>query len=435
MNDLLVLDGEGVGIEPAAVDQLARLARTPGCVRAVGLPDLHPGPGVPIGAAVALDRVVPALVGSDAGCGVRLTVLDRFKAQGDALERRVREATDAPPLPDVDAEAALDAIWRRGPRALSGVAGVPEELADLAAAEPEDEVLAVPVPEALRVAAGALGSIGGGNHFAELSEVDRVVDAAAGQSIGLGRGARSDFGLTPGTPGIAGGARSGPTAPAEDGRRHRRKSGGQDRHGAAVVLVHTGSRGLGALLADRWAALDGDPTAYLAELEGCVRFARANRLVLSWVLARAAGVGRADRVLGRVDLVHNTVVARDGAWVHRKGAAPAEAGALTVVLGSRGAVSWVLEGAGNPACLCCVAHGAGRRVTRGEAKARIRARHHRAELTRTATGTRVICDDPDLLYEEHPDCYKPIEAVIAALEAHGAGRRVASLRPLVTVKR
>lgn len=389
---LHVLDGDGVGIEPAAVDQLARLARTPGCSRAVGLPDLHPGPGVPIGAAVAMDRVVPGLVGSDAGCGVRLTVLERFKAGGDALERRVREATDEPPLGEVDPDEALDAVWRHGPAALAAVPGIPGELADLASAEGPDPVLDTAVPDAQRGAAGALGTIGGGNHFAELSEVDHVVDDAAGARIGL-------------------------------------------RRGAAVVLVHTGSRGLGALLADRWATLSGDPAAYLAELEGCVRFARANRLVLSWVLARAAGVGRADRVVGRLDLVHNTVVEREGRWVHRKGAAPAEAGALTVVLGSRGAVSWVLEGAGNPACLCCVAHGAGRRVTRGEAKARIRARHPRAGLTRTATGTRVVCDDADLLYEEHPDCYKPIEAVIAALEHHGAGRRVASLRPLVTVKR
>ena len=57
------------------------------------------------------------------------------------------------------------------------------------------------------------------------------------------------------------------------------------------------------------------------------------------------------------------------------------------------------------------------------------------ELTRTATGTRVVCDDPDLLYEEHPDCYKPIEAVVDVLEQRGAARRVAALRPLVTVKR
>jgi release factor H-coupled RctB family protein len=388
----IVLDGEGVVIEPAAVDQLVRLARLPGCVRAVGLPDLHPGPGLPIGAAVALDTVRPALVGSDAGCGVRLQVFDRFKTQGDALERRVREATDEPPLRDLDLDDALTRVWRDGPRGLAEVPGVPDELAALAAAEPFDAPLEVPVPDALRMAADTLGTIGGGNHFAELSEVERVVDGPAARRIGLTRG-------------------------------------------AAVVLVHSGSRGLGALLADRWVELSGDPAPYLAELEGCVRFARTNRLVLGWVLACAAGVGRADRVLGGLDLVHNTVVARDGAWVHRKGAAPAEADALTVVLGSRGAPSWLMCGAGNPSFLCCVAHGAGRRVTRGEAKARIRSRYRKAELTRTSTGTRVVCDDQDLLYEEHPDCYKPIEAVVDVLEARGAARRVAALRPLVTVKR
>jgi release factor H-coupled RctB family protein len=319
-------------------------------------------------------------------------VFERFKVAGDALERRVREATDQGPLPEVDSDQALEQIWRHGPRGLAAVAGVPDELAALAAAEPDDAPLQVAVPDPLRSASGTLGTIGGGNHFAELSEVAAVVDAAAARRIGL-------------------------------------------RRGAAVVLVHSGSRGLGAALAARWATLSGDPAPYLAELEGCVRFARANRLVLGWVLARAAGVGRADRVVGGLDLVHNTVVGGDGDWVHRKGAAPAEADQLTVVLGSRGAASWVMCGAGDEASLCCVAHGAGRRVTRGEAKARIRSRYQRAELTRTATGTRVVCDDPDLLYEEHPDCYKSIEAVVDVLEARGAARRVAALRPLVTVKR
>ena len=197
--------------------------------------------------------------------------------------------------------------------------------------EAADPILLAPLPDALRLGADTLGSIGGGNHFAELSEVERVTDGVAGDAIGL-------------------------------------------RRGRAVTLVHSGSRGVGGLLAARWAGAAADPTRYLGELEGTVRFARANRLVVAWALARAAGVGRASKAVGRLDLVHNTVVARGGAWVHRKGAAPAEAGQLTVVLGSRGAASWVLRGAGDERTLCCVAHGAGRRVSRGEAKARIRAR-------------------------------------------------------------
>ena len=58
-----------------------------------------------------------------------------------------------------------------------------------------------------------------------------------------------------------------------------------------------------------------------------------------------------------------------------------------------------------------------------EATAKVKARHSRASLQRTALGSRVICDDPDLLYEEHPDAYKAVEPVIDALERFGAARR------------
>jgi release factor H-coupled RctB family protein len=82
-----------------------------------------------------------------------------------------------------------------------------------------------------------------------------------------------------------------------------------------------------------------------------------------------------------------------------------------------------------------VAHGAGRRLKRSDAIARFKDRHRRAELTRTALGGRVVCDDPELLYAEHPDAYKDVDPVIDALEAAGAARRVATLSPVITVKR
>lgn len=387
----VVVTGDGVVIEPEAVDQLARIAGSAGCRCAVGLPDLHPGPGVPIGAAFALDHVRPELVGSDAGCGVRVVVHERFKASGDALERRIRAATDEPPLDGIDPHEALAAIWSSGPAGLVRVAGVPEELAELAAAEPALPPPGRPVPDEMWPCADALGSIGGGNHFAELSRVDQVLDPDAAERLAI-------------------------------------------RRGRAVVMVHSGSRGLGKMLADRWLGRD-DPGAYLAELEGCVRFARANRLVIGWRLSRAAGVGRADKVLGALDVVHNTVVAGARGWVHRKGAAPAGPGELTVVLGSRGAPSWVMLGTGAGDTLDSVAHGAGRKVTRADARGRLRSRYERASLGRTELGSRVICDDTDLLYQEHPECYKAIEPVIDALVARGAATRVASLVPTLTVKR
>lgn len=387
----VVVGGDGVLIEPEAVDQLARVAASPGCRCAVGLPDLHPGPGVPIGAAFEIDRVRPELVGSDAGCGVRLAIYERLKASGDALERRVREATDEAPLGEVDHEEALELVWERGPAGLASLAGVPEALAELAAREPELSPPGRPLPDEMRLCAQALGTIGGGNHFAELSLVGSVVDGAAASRLALQRG-------------------------------------------RAALVVHSGSRGLGRMLADRWVGRDPSE-GYLAELEGCVRFARANRLVIGWQLAAAAGVGRADKLLASLDVVHNTVVPSAHGFVHRKGAAPAGAGELTVVLGSRGAPSWVLQGTGAGGTLDSVAHGAGRKVTRGDAKGRLRSRYKRAELSRTEIGSRVICDDTDLLYEEHPECYKAIEPVVDALVSRAAATRVASLVPQLTVKR
>src|SRR5688572_2533871 len=61
--EVAVIEGPGVHIEADAVSQLRRIAGLPGCVRAVGMPDLHPGPGIPIGMATAsTSHVHPTLV-------------------------------------------------------------------------------------------------------------------------------------------------------------------------------------------------------------------------------------------------------------------------------------------------------------------------------------------------------------------------------------
>jgi release factor H-coupled RctB family protein len=139
-----------------------------------------------------------------------------------------------------------------------------------------------------------------------------------------------------------------------------------------------------------------------------------------------------------VDAVHNQVVSLDVGgqtrWIHRKGAAPAGRGELTILLGSRGTHSYLMLGEGHPAGLCSMAHGAGRRLNRADARAKMRAKHSRASLLRTPLGGRVICDRTDLLYEEHPDVYKPIGPVLDSIVAAGLARPVAALRPLLTVK-
>lgn len=392
-----------VWMEGNAIEQLARAANMPGCVRAVGMPDLHAGPGMPIGAALAfVDAVHPHLVGSDAGCGARVLAFGKLKARGDALVRRAR-ATFAEPvfatlLDGVDPSRLLERVWRAGARAIAEIT-TDEELARFAAIQPEPSWLppSADLPDFIAEGAfgRALGTIGGGNHFVELAAIDRLDDRAFADALGLER------------------------------RGH-------------VLLAHSGSRGVGKALADHWGldALDDHQSraAYLGQLAGAVRFAIANRLLLTWRLAQACGVARISRLGGGFDLVHNFVAREDHRWLHRKGCAPAGRDEPGVVLGSRGAPSWIVRGLGNSDCLCSIAHGAGRRMTRSEARAKVALRHKRASLTQTATGGRVICDDKDLLYEEHPDAYKAIEPVVETLEAASAARRVAALRPMLTIK-
>jgi release factor H-coupled RctB family protein len=394
-----VIGLDDVWMEGDALRQLAGIAREPGCVRAVGLPDLHPGPGVPIGAAFAFTRGMrPDLVGGDAGCGARVVGVPRVRHRGDDLERRVWEATEGPAIPDADPAALLAATWSGGARGLGAVPGVPDSLVALAESEPALAPLSATPPDDPELGA-ALGTIGGGNHFLEASRVGAVVDREAAAAVGL-------------------------------------------RPGGFAVLAHSGSRGLGAWLKRRWSGqvLDGDAwRIYRQELEGAVRFAQANRLVLCWRMLGALGVARPGAIAGGFDVVHNTadplVVDGQDAWVFRKGSAPAGLGQATVVLGSRGAPSHVLRGLGEPGCLCSVAHGAGRRYGRNDAVSRFKHRYTRASMQRTAVGSRVLYDDNDLLYAEHPDAYKDVASVVAALVAAGAAARVAELTPMVTVKR
>jgi len=404
MSEPVLISGPGVWMESEATRQLAAVAQLEGCVHAAGMPDLHPGRGFPIGAVVATRGVVhPHLVGGDAGCGVRIVVTSVDKVSPDRLERRLRAAFDEPVLDAVDPAALFEAVWQFGAHGLAELPGVPADLRRLARTESEAPASdgvgpsadAAPYRQGFE---GSLGTIGGGNHFAEIARVGPVLDDEAGAAIGLARG-------------------------------------------ALVVLAHSGSRGLGAALAAAWATrvLGGaNRDQYLGELAGACRFARANRLVLVYRLLGALGALGDHTRRGSFDISHNDVrsesVAGAPAWVHRKGAAPAPAGALTVVLGSRGAPSWIMKGTGAAAGLASVAHGAGRRMTRSEAVDKLKQRYRRSEVARSALGSRVICDDKILLFEEHPDAYKAIEPVICALEAHHQATRVAPLTPIATVK-
>ncbi len=386
-----------------ALRQLAMAASLPGCVRAVAMPDLHPGRGIPVGASFAFqDSVYPHLIGGDAGCGARVVCTRFDRVSRERVERRLRRAfaEDSPSLAGYPLARWFEAVWSRGPRGLLEVGDVPDLLQQLCLAEPPDDDLPrTGTPSPLDASAGSLlGTIGGGNHFAEVSLVESVTDPEMARQLGISRG-------------------------------------------TVTVLAHSGSRGVGERLARRWGTQQlraEELDRFVADLAGACRFARANRLVLAWKLLTALGATNLSDISGQFDVTHNDVRAEmlDGVpvWVHRKGAAPAHQGMPTVVLGSRGAPSYVMVGQGSESSLRSVAHGAGRRMSRHEARWKLSRRYRKEEISRSPVGGRILCEDRDLLYEEHPDVYKPVERVVGAVEDADAAYRVASLVPVITVK-
>lgn len=363
--EVRVLASANNWIEGTAEQQLKKTAALPGMRLAVGLPDIHPGKGSPIGAAFAVEgRLYPALVGNDIGCGVGLwqTSLRASKVRREAWADKLRR---------------LDEPW-------DGDAGA--WLAERGIAPSGFE--------------HSLGTIGGGNHFAELQVIERVENAEAFERAGL----------------------------TEE---------------QVYLLVHSGSRGFGeAILREhverfRFEGLDsGRPEAaeYLARHDHARRWAEANRaLIAARVTERLGTEGRR-----RFDVCHNWIEQRQvggrPCWLHRKGAAPSTGGPL-VIPGSRGAFSYLVL----PVDACerssySVAHGAGRKWARTDSRARLEKRFTAKDLTRTELGSHVICEDTELLYEEAPQAYKNITVVIDDLVREGLIQIVALLRPVVTYK-
>ncbi len=350
-------------MEGNAIQQLSHTAQLPHMVRVAGMPDLHAGRGYPVGAAFfSAGHFYPALIGNDIGCGMGLW-------QTDLSARKVNAAKLAKQLGRID--DPLEA----------------EELADGAEAWRQHPFR------------HALGTIGGGNHFAELQSVDEIYHPE-----------KLPEGFDP---------------------------------QALQLLVHSGSRGLGQAILRHHVDTFGhnglpeqgtDAAGYLAKHEEALAFAAANRaLIAARMLARWHTQGCC-----LLDVHHNFLqqATLDGqtGWLHRKGATPADAG-LVVIPGSRGDYSYLVA----PAADCTVslnslAHGAGRKWQRSECKGRLSARYSADSLRRTRFGSIVVCQDKALIYEEAPQAYKPVDSIIQSLADAGLLEPVARLKPVLTYK-
>ena len=351
-------------IEGDAVQQLENTAKLKGITQAVGMPDLHGGKGHPIGAAfLSKGWIYPALVGNDIGCGMGLWQTDLKASKLKPSKWASKLFIDEPWNGD-------DALWL--------------ERFDL----PAD------------LSSASLGTIGGGNHFAELQAIEEIVDAKACKKISV------------------------------------------DKNNL-YLLVHSGSRRLGHAILTKHVEHFGhdglkddtqEAQSYSAAHNQAVRWAEANR---SLIAHRFLSALRSDHE-NIFDLPHNTVTAKtiDGTqcWLHRKGASPSDQGIL-VIPGSRGTFSYLVEPTGEQQRNAySLAHGAGRKWRRSDAKGRLSKKYKQEDFVKTDLGSVVICEDKALIYEEAPQAYKNIDVVIQDMVEEGLIRILAILRPVLTYK-
>ena len=368
-------------IEGLAIQQLIKTSELSGMHSVAGMPDLHPGRGYPIGAAFfTTNKIYPALVGNDIGCGMSLwqTSAKVSKVNLDKLAKKFEHV-----------EQPLDESWYSIIENRKADKGITTDNYDR-----------------------ALGTIGGGNHFAEFQAIDEVYDQIALDELGLNK-------------------------------KHLQ------------LLVHSGSRGLGQSILvehitkhnhDGLNLDDNDFQDYMAKHDEAVRWAELNRELIAKRFLEAIRAN-GDCAL---DINHNLVSSKniDGCdgWLHRKGATPSDKG-YVVIPGSRGDYSYLVkpitlnEKLSNSetsdnlnTSLFSLAHGAGRKWKRGECHGRLGHKYKREDLYRTALGSRVVCGNKELLYDEAPQAYKKCETVISDMVDAGLIEVVAKLRPVLTFK-
>ena len=368
-------------IEGLAIQQLIKTSELSGMHSVAGMPDLHPGRGYPLGAAFfTTNKIYPALVGNDIGCGMSLwqTSAKVSKVNLDKLAKKFEHV-----------EQPLDESWSEIIKNRKTDKGITTDNYDR-----------------------ALGTIGGGNHFAEFQAIDEVYDQIALDELGLNK-------------------------------KHLQ------------LLVHSGSRGLGqSILVEHITKHNHDGLAtdtkknddngfqdYMAKHDEAVRWAELNRELIAKRFLEAI---RANGECA-LDINHNLVSSKniddcDG-WLHRKGATPSDKG-YVVIPGSRGDYSYLVKPLADRetnaenlnTSLFSLAHGAGRKWKRGECHGRLGHKYKREDLYRTALGSRVVCGNKELLYDEAPQAYKKCETVISDMVDAGLIEVIAKLRPVLTFK-
>jgi tRNA-splicing ligase RtcB (3'-phosphate/5'-hydroxy nucleic acid ligase) len=361
----------GKDIDPEAYSQLEKACELPVSISGVLLPDAHVGYALPVGGVAALDNAVsPAFVGFDIACRMKMSILDitpeQFEKERKSLARVLNGVTSfglGADFSDGKREHAVmdDPRWNEIPKA--------RELKDKAAKQ--------------------LGSSGSGNHFA---------DIMVGEVI-----------------------RNKKWLPLKKGDTF------------VALLTHSGSRGTGYQIASHykniaelrtqeshkgisknyaWLSLDEDEgREYWNAMHLMGNYASANHELIHEHFSRESGL----KALAQFENHHNFAWEKEDEGgrkmiIHRKGATPAEKGVVGIIPGSMGTPSYLVEGLGCRESLWSSSHGAGRTMSRTQAKKNHDEAEYRAFLKQSDILTIGVARD------ETYQCYKDIGRVMELQE-------------------
>ncbi|MGU3628069.1 RtcB family protein [Comamonas sp. C24C] len=427
-----VLLPDSLPLEHKAVSQLLDFASVAdpqghGAVcKACATPDFHPGSIAPVGAVVATspDFVIPAAIGTDINCGIRLLSTGLTQAQAELHKSTIVQRLTRVILQngrDVPVRSAgFKALFDEGPHAfiehlpdaglwqgvnrdrlqaeLAGCVGL-QGFAGRSRYAPE--ALLQP-RELLRPPSAA--DLGSGNHFLEFCVVDEIFDRLAAYAAGL-------------------------------------------KKGDVTVMIHTGSRDVGFYVGRRWmdlarqqwpqgikhprhglyglsGALAQD---YLQAMGVAARYAWFNRMALAELVRKQLeDIAAPDASRLIVDVPHNVVMTEGEFNVHRKGSTPAHDGQWALIPGSMGDYSFLVKGLGHEDWLQSCSHGAGRQVRRQDTR--------RMKQPLIESMWQCITLREERLIEEAPGAYKPVGPVLQAQEEAGLIRASLRLKPWLTFK-
>lgn len=441
-----------------ALRQAANVAALPGIVKAsLAMPDVHSGYGFCIGNVAAFDMedplavVSPGGVGFDINCGVRLirTNLTEADISGDMKEKLAEEMFQKIPVgvgrkgeikcteDDLDRLLTEGVDWavEKG-LAWPGDRDHCEENGRMDMADPT-----CVSKRAKKRGLKQLGTLGAGNHYAEIQIVDEVFDQNAADTMGIGK------------------------------------------LGQVCIMIHTGSRGLGhqvatdaltsmerAMSKDKIQLNDrqlscariGSPEGkeYLSGMASAANFAWVNRSCIT-ALTRKVFADMFKRTPEEMemhlvyDVCHNIAKVEEHSiggvmkklLVHRKGSTRAfppnhpnipkdyqSIGQPVLIGGTMGTCSYVLVGTdkGMTETFGSTCHGAGRALSRNQSRKKLDHEQVLARLKNDGISIRVA--SPMLVAEEAPESYKNVSDVIETCEDAGISRKVVKLRPVAVIK-